>query len=69
MDLPNLLDDDNEQDLVGTEEYISPEALENISSSDVTFATDLWSFGVIVWQIFSKENTTPFASESQTLTF
>jgi serine/threonine protein kinase len=62
-------DEDDDNELVGTEEYISPEALENIASSEVTFATDLWSLGVIIWQIFSKDNTTPFAAESQSLTF
>lgn len=69
VDLPNLLDDDNEKDLVGTEDYISPEALENIASSEVTFSTDLWSLGVIIWQIFAKDNTTPFSADSQALTF
>lgn len=53
--------------MVGTEQYISPEAI--ASSSTVTFAADLWSLGVIVWQIFSKENETPFAAETEAATF
>jgi 3-phosphoinositide dependent protein kinase-1 len=61
----DLLDD---EELVGTEEYISPEALEN-SNQGVSYASDLWSFGVIVWQIFAKTNTTPFADASQEKTF
>jgi hypothetical protein len=32
MNVANLLEDDDDEDLVGTEDYISPEALENIKS-------------------------------------
>lgn len=63
---PNLLEEESDDELVGTEEYISPEALHG---SSVSFASDLWSFGVIVWQIFSKANTTPFADSCQEKTF
>lgn len=62
-DKQRTLLESQEQEFVGTEEYISPEALDK-SSREVTFAMDLWSFGVIIWQIFSKTNTTPFADES-----
>jgi hypothetical protein len=32
MNVANLLEDDDDEELVGTEDYISPEALENIKS-------------------------------------
>ena len=65
----NLIEDqvEEEEELVGTEEYISPEAIE--TTNKVTFAADLWSFGVILCQIFSKTNSTPFADVSQEKTF
>jgi serine/threonine protein kinase len=40
------IDDDDEDDLVGTRDYISPEALKKQKAS---FASDLWSLGIIVW--------------------
>jgi serine/threonine protein kinase len=65
----NLLDEElSDDELVGTEDYISPEAIES-PNSILTFATDLWSFGVILWQIFSKVNTSPFAESCQERTF
>jgi len=65
----NLLEEElSDDDIVGTQDYISPEALDSTNKSP-TFATDLWSFGVIVWQIFSKTNTSPFADCSQEKTF
>jgi serine/threonine protein kinase len=54
---------------VGTEAYISPEAIEQRSSDKITCSSDLWSLGVIIWQIFSKKNTTPFADSTQEKTF
>jgi serine/threonine protein kinase len=58
--------DDEEEEMVGTEDYISPEAItcSSTGAKEVTFASDLWSLGVIIWQIFSKDNSTPFASAS-----
>jgi serine/threonine protein kinase len=53
---------------VGTQDYISPEALSG-QKSQISFASDLWSFGVIVWQIFSANNLTPFAADSTEETF
>ena len=46
-------------EIVGTEQYISPEAIYG-KKSEINFSTDLWSLGVIIWQLFSKENDTPF---------
>lgn len=37
--------------LVGTEAYISPEA---INSRNAQFESDLWSLGVIIWQLFDS---------------
>lgn len=54
---------DSDEGPVGTQDYISPEAL-NGARNEVGFASDLWSLGVIVWQIFSSNNLTPFSSES-----
>lgn len=60
-------EEDQTESIVGTEDYISPEAI--ASSSKVTFSADLWSLGVIVCQIFSKNNETPFSAESEAETF
>lgn len=64
---------DDELELVGSKNYISPEALaENFESSSgphVSFGTDLWSLGVIIWQLYSSENLTPFESDSEEETF
>lgn len=49
---------DYAEELVGTQEYISPEALAR--NQKLTFGNDLWSLGVIVWQMYSRENRTPF---------
>ena len=54
------MDSAEEEDLVGTEEYISPEALN--CERDISFESDLWSLGVIIYQIFSIDNKTPFHS-------
>ena len=67
----DYLDDDEDEEMVGTEDYISPEAITcgATGGKEITFASDLWSLGVIIWQIFSKSNSTPFASTTQELTF
>lgn len=57
-----------DEGLIGTQDYISPEALSG-QESRIGFASDLWSFGVIVWQIFSAKNNTPFAAETTEETF
>ena len=53
----------------GTEEYIPPEALSFGPSSSPRFENDLWSLGVIIWQIFNSANETPFKGASQEETF
>lgn len=40
--------EDSDEGPVGTQEYISPEALQG-DTNMISFASDLWSFGVIVW--------------------
>lgn len=55
----NNIDSDSEDDedhFVGTEEYLAPETIEN---RPVTCALDLWSFGVIIYQMFT--GSTPFS--------
>jgi serine/threonine protein kinase len=61
-----LLDnfDSDSEGPVGTQAYISPEGLAN-DYKRIGFGTDLWSFGVIVWQLFSDENQTPFESANE----
>jgi serine/threonine protein kinase len=53
--------ENDDQNMVGTQDYISPEAICG-KKSEISFAADLWAVGVIVWQLFSKKNTTPFQS-------
>jgi serine/threonine protein kinase len=50
--------------MVGTEDYISPEILEEKVSGP---AADLWSLGVIVYMMLTGES--PFKSQSQFITF
>lgn len=38
--------DDRNSSFVGTEEYLSPEV---INDSEITYAVDLWSLGVILY--------------------
>ncbi|KAF1332205.1 Agc protein kinase, partial [Globisporangium splendens] len=54
----------NGPNFVGTPEYMSPETIDN---KDVTFASDLWAFGCIVFQLCTGE--TPFSGGSVYLTF
>lgn len=49
---------------VGTEDYIAPEI---IRSEESTFASDLWSLGVIAFQLFTGK--TPFKSNTAYTTF
>ena len=54
-------DDDN--DMVGTTDYLSPEAVIG-KKSEISFSADLWSLGVVVWQLFSDKNLTPFQANT-----
>uniref|UniRef100_K3WPX8 Protein kinase domain-containing protein n=1 Tax=Globisporangium ultimum (strain ATCC 200006 / CBS 805.95 / DAOM BR144) TaxID=431595 RepID=K3WPX8_GLOUD len=54
----------NGPNFVGTPEYMSPETIDN---KDVTFASDLWALGCIVFQLCTGE--TPFSGGSAYLTF
>jgi serine/threonine protein kinase len=53
-----------EEGLIGTAEYIAPEALKRCSFS---YATDLWALGIIIYKIFTGK--TPFRGASQSQTF
>ena len=50
--------------LVGTEEYLAPETL---LDSDVSYASDLWSLGVIIYQMLMGE--TPFRGKTPMETY
>lgn len=50
--------------MVGTEEYLAPEILQK---RKVTFATDLWSLGIIIYQLYT--GSTPFKGNSEYVTF
>lgn len=58
-----------DENLVGTEAYISPEAIQANNFEKVSFESDLWSLGVIIWQLFSSSNSTPFTGANQTDVF
>jgi serine/threonine protein kinase len=49
---------------VGTANYVSPEM---IDKKKYSFATDLWAFGVIVYQLYS--DNVPFQGKNQDATF
>ena len=40
-----------EEDIVGSEHYVSPEML---SSRESSYSSDLWAFGVIIYQLFAE---------------
>ena len=51
----------------GTAKYIAPEA---INSTQVSFASDYWALGVILWQLFNASHKiTPFDSKDVSETF
>jgi serine/threonine protein kinase len=47
--IPQSTEEDSLEELVGSEYYISPEMLESRQSS---FASDLWAFGIMIYQFF-----------------
>lgn len=53
-----------EEDIVGTEHYISPEM---IDTKQCGFSGDLWAFGVILYQMFT--GVVPFKGKTQEGTF
>lgn len=61
-----MFEEQKEDGLVGTLEYICPEA---VKKSDISFASDLWTLGIIIWQMFSSDNTTPFVADTPDETF
>ena len=50
--------------LVGTEEYIAPET---VRGNNPSYATDLWSLGIILYQFLT--GSTPFKGFNQAQTF
>lgn len=54
---------DNAFSLVGTAEYVSPEALNSVRSANSDyFAADLWALGCIIYKFF--EGCTPFCEQN-----
>jgi len=56
--------EEEEEDFVGTAEYVSPEVLQ---SGDSGLASDLWALGCIIYKFFT--GTTPFLRDNEYLTF
>ena len=56
---------DHEDYFIGTEQYISPEGLDSGKNSCQGYGVDLWSLGIIIWQLFSADNSTPFQGFNQ----
>ncbi|GMF65044.1 unnamed protein product [Phytophthora lilii] len=54
----------NGPNFVGTPEYMPPETIDN---KEPTYASDMWAFGCIVYQLLTGE--TPFSGGSAYLTF
>lgn len=49
---------------MGTEEYVSPEVIQD---KDCTYASDLWSLGIIIYQFLTSK--TPFKGSTEFNTF
>lgn len=50
--------------LVGTEEYLAPETLNDL---ELSYSNDYWSLGIILYQLLC--GTTPFKGQSDYVTF
>ncbi len=63
---PDFAEDEPESkgSFVGTEDYIAPEI---INSEESTFSSDLWSLGVIIYQVYTGK--TPFKCNTSCSTF
>ena len=55
-----ILEKEGRNSLVGTVDYVAPEI---VNGEEPTFASDLWSLGVILFQIFTGKM--PFKSDSE----
>ena len=53
-----------DEDIIGTEYYVSPEML---TDKKYSFSSDLWAFGVILYQVYT--NQLPFCGKNEDLTF
>ncbi len=58
------LSQEEDEDLVGSESYVSPEM---VDKKRYSFASDLWAFGIIVYQLYSHR--VPFRGKNQDETF
>ncbi|CDW90232.1 protein serine threonine kinase [Stylonychia lemnae] len=60
----NDIEQESKGSFVGTEDYVSPEIINN---EEPSFASDLWSLGIIIYQLFTGK--TPFKAMSPYYTF
>lgn len=58
------IDQESKGSFVGTEDYVAPEIINN---EETTFSADLWSLGVIIYQLYTGK--TPFKGISPFYTF
>ena len=52
MNLPYIEEDEEEDIIVGTEHYVSPEM---VTEKTYSYSTDLWALGVIIYKMLSGE--------------